>query len=79
MIEDDWTGTQHKMAVCLSVHEFYTPQLLGSESSFFCHVTQSECKKNCSSMEECVSREVLPCVENGATEERKLGERIEWA
>ena len=35
VIEDDWTGTPHKMPVGLSVHEFYTPQLLRPESSFF--------------------------------------------
>ena len=32
VIEDDWTGTPHKMPVGLSVHEFYTPQLLRPES-----------------------------------------------
>ena len=36
--EDDWTGTQHKMPVGLSVHEFYTPQLQRPESSFFLYV-----------------------------------------
>ena len=34
VIEDDWTGTPHNMPVGLSVHEFYTPQLLRPESSF---------------------------------------------
>ena len=34
-IEDEWTGTPHKMPDGLSVHEFYTPQLLRPESSFF--------------------------------------------
>ena len=34
-MEDDWTGTPHKMPACLSVHEFYTPQILRPESSFF--------------------------------------------
>ena len=33
---DDWTGTPHKMSACLSVHEFYTAQLVRPESSFFC-------------------------------------------
>ena len=32
VIEDDWTGTPHKMPACLSVHKFYTPQLLRQES-----------------------------------------------
>ena len=35
VIEDDWTGNPHKMPVGLSVHEFYTPQLLRPESSFY--------------------------------------------
>ena len=34
VIEDDWTGTPHKMPVGLSVHEFSTPQLQRPESSF---------------------------------------------
>ena len=33
-MEDDWTGTPHKMSACLSVHGFYTAQLLWPESSF---------------------------------------------
>ena len=35
VIEDDWTGTPHKMPAGLSVHEIYTPQLQRPESSFF--------------------------------------------
>ena len=34
-IEDDWTGTPHKMPAGLSVNEFHTPQLQRPESSFF--------------------------------------------
>ena len=35
LMEDDWTGTPLKMPACLSVNEFYTPQILRPESSFF--------------------------------------------
>ena len=35
-MEDDWTDNPYKMLADLSVHEFYTPQHLRLESSFFC-------------------------------------------
>ena len=45
VIEDDWTGTPHKMPVGMSVHEFYTPQLQRPESSFFSNVLgKIQCK-----------------------------------
>ena len=30
-----FAGTPHKMSACFSVHDFYTPQILRPESSFF--------------------------------------------
>ena len=42
LMEDDWTGTPHKIKAGLSVDEFYTPQLQQPESSF-CKESPEKC------------------------------------